>query len=247
MYLIFNFVHFLWCFTDCGPRTYVRLVRWLLVALHFYVCRVRYTVHPCLFAEDGAFILASTLVPEEDLGTHSAWLSPGWRSAFVLGAWNRHVLKKWNMEKLRVCFASDYSEIFLRCLWNEWSLCWFCFEFSLSCTYNCWSIAECCRLAQCIWSLILCIFCDVLLTVVHVLMCVWCVGCWLPCIFTSVEFDILCILAFSQKMEHSSSPAPWCQKRIWALTVLGSVLLKYRHLCWAHETDMFWKSGTWRN
>ena len=139
------------------------------------------------------------------------------------------------MEKLRVCFASDYSEIFLRCLWNEWSLCWFCFEFSLSCTYNCWSIAECCRLPQCIWSLILCIFCDVLLTVVHVLMCVWCVGCWLPCIFTSVEFDILCILAFSQKMEHSSSRAPWCQKRIWALTVLGSVLVEDRHLCWAHQ------------
>ena len=76
----------------------------VLISLHFYIFRDRYTVHPRLFADDGAFILASTLVArstsgtnvlarikapslvqEMDLDAHSAWLSPAWRSAFVLG------------------------------------------------------------------------------------------------------------------------------------------------------------------
>ena len=100
MYLIFNFVMFYWLWSTnfCAFGA--------LVALHFYVCRDGYTVHPCLFAEDGAFILASTLVPEEDLGTHSAGLSPAWRSAFVLGASTCRDMF-WNMS-----FGAEIRNIF---------------------------------------------------------------------------------------------------------------------------------------
>ena len=45
-----------------------------LVALHVYLCRDRYTPQFCLFADDGAFILASTLVPVEEFDDQSAWL-----------------------------------------------------------------------------------------------------------------------------------------------------------------------------
>ena len=46
----------------------------VLVVLHFYPSRDRYTVHFCLFADDEAFILASTLVPVEEFDDQSAWL-----------------------------------------------------------------------------------------------------------------------------------------------------------------------------
>ena len=45
-----------------------------LVALHVYLSRDRYTAHFCLFADDEAFILASTLVPVEEFDDQSAWL-----------------------------------------------------------------------------------------------------------------------------------------------------------------------------
>ena len=57
----------------------------VLVALHFYIFRDRYTVHSCLFAEDGAFILASTLVPVEEFDDQSAWLRVvNGRSTFLI-------------------------------------------------------------------------------------------------------------------------------------------------------------------
>ena len=181
----------LWCFTDCDPCTLVLLVRWLLVALHFYMFRDWYTVHSCLFADDGAFILASTLVPVEEFDDQSAWLRAFGGSTFLLDAWNRHVLKKWNnKEKLNAC------KVIIVKLWNEWSLCWFCFEFWPNCTIL--LVVECCRLAQCICSVILCIFCDVTdcdpRTSVRLVR-------WLHCIFACLEIDILYTLAFSQKME----------------------------------------------
>ena len=61
--------------------------------------------------------------------------------------------------------------------------------------YNCWRIVERCRLAQFICSRILCAFWNLLLIVITVLLCVWCVGCWLCCIFTCLEIDILYTLA----------------------------------------------------
>ena len=176
MYLIFNFVYILnilQSFTDCDSRNSVRLVGWLLIALHFYMFRDWYTVHSCLFADNGAFILASTLVPVEEFDDQSAWLRVvNGGSTFLLDAWSRHVLK---------CS-------------NEWSLCWLCLEFWPSCTIL--LLVECCRLAQCICYIIYFVY------------ILWCstdrdprtsvrLVLWLPCIFTSVEIDILCILAFS--------------------------------------------------
>ena len=57
---------------------------WLHCAFAFF--GDRYTVHPCLFADDGAFILASTLVPEIDLEAQSAWLRVFGGSTFLLDA-----------------------------------------------------------------------------------------------------------------------------------------------------------------
>ena len=59
-------------FIDRDSRTSVRFVRWLLAVLHFYMFRDRHIVHFCLFREAGAFILASTLVPEMDLEAQRA-------------------------------------------------------------------------------------------------------------------------------------------------------------------------------
>ena len=168
MYLSCNFVHdfvmFYWSWS-----TYFCAFG-VLISLHFYIFRDRYTVHPRLFADDGAFILASTLVArstsgtnvlarikapslvqEMDLDAHSAWLRVFGGYPFLLDAWNRHVLKKWNMKKLRVCFASDYSEISFK--WVKFLLILFWIFAEL---YNCWSIVDCCRLAQCICPVILC-------------------------------------------------------------------------------------------
>ena len=39
------------CSADCDSRTSVRLVRWLLVVLHFYMFRDWYIVHSCQFSE----------------------------------------------------------------------------------------------------------------------------------------------------------------------------------------------------
>ena len=210
-------VYILWCSTDRDPRTSVRLVRWLLVALRFCMVRDWYTVHSCLFADDGAFLLASTLVPVEEFDDQSAWLRVvNGGSTFLLDAWSRHVLK---------CS-------------NEWSLCWLCFEFWPSCTIL--LVVECCRLAQCI-CYILCVFCYVLLIVIHVLLCVWCVGCWLHRIFTWLENDILYTLAFSQMMELFCSRALWCQRKSLTIRVLGSGwLMEDPHSCSTHEADMFW-------
>ena len=134
------------------------------------------------------------------------------------------------------------SRYVLKCS-NEWSLCWLCFEFWPSCTIL--LVVECCRLAQCICSVILCIFCDVTdcdpRTSVRLVL-------WLHCIFACLEIDILYTLAFSQKMELLYSRAHQCQRLIWKLTVLGSGCLEDLQSCSTHETNMFWKSGTrWRN
>ena len=371
---VIYFVYILWCSTDRDPRTSVRLVRWLLVALRFCI------FWRSIYCASLPFRRRWSIHPREHLGArrgsgHSQCLAQSWLKIGICAG-----------RMKQTCFEKvEHGETkSLLCKW----LFWYISEMSLKWVksllilfwifaelYNCWSIAECCRLAQCTWSLILCIFwifCNLLPIVIHVILCFWWVGCWLHCIFTCLEIDILytlafsqimellysralwcqwksltirvlgsgwlledphscstheadmiwnvqmsevfadcvlnfgrvvqffwlwnvvdwhnafviyfvyilwcstdrdprtsvrlvrwllvalrfcifleidilCILAFSQKMEHSSSRAPWCQKRIWALTVLGSVLVEDRHLCWAHETDMFWKSGTWRN
>ena len=51
IHLFYDFVYILKSFTDCDYRTSVRLVRWLLVVLHFYMFRDWYIVHSCQFSE----------------------------------------------------------------------------------------------------------------------------------------------------------------------------------------------------
>ena len=138
------FVMFYWC----DPRTSVLLLRWLHCIFTCLEIDIR-TVYSCLFADDGAFILASTLVPVEEFDDQSAWLRVVYAGSTFLDAWSRHVVKKWrNMEKIRVCYVSDcsemsfkVSEVFADCVLNFDDL------------YNGWRIVERCRLAQCSCSL----------------------------------------------------------------------------------------------
>ena len=82
------FVMFYWC----DPRTSVLLVRWLHCIFTCVEIDMR-TVHSCLFADDGAFILASTLVPVEEFDDQSAWLRVVYAgSTVLLDAWSRHVV-----------------------------------------------------------------------------------------------------------------------------------------------------------
>ena len=134
-----------------------------LVALLVYLCRDRYTPHFCLFADDEAFLLASTLVPVEEFDDQSAWLRVVNEDPHSCSTHEGHVLK---------CS-------------KEWSLCWFCFEFWPSCPSL--LVVECCRLAHCICSLILGYFvmfywCDPRTSVLLVR--------WLHCILTCLEIEI---------------------------------------------------------
>ena len=117
---------------------------------------------------------------------------------------------------------------------SEWSLCWFCFEFWPSCTIL--LVVECCRLAQCICSLILGYF-VMFYWLWSTYFCAF--VCWLPCIFTCLEIDILYTLAFSQKMALLSSRAHWCQWKSLTIRVLGSGwLMEDPHSCSTHEADI---------
>ena len=149
------------------------------------------------------------------------------------------------MEKIRVCYVSDCSEIsfkmsevFADCVLNFDDL------------YNGWRIVERCRLAQSSCSLNLRDFGMFYWSWFSYFCAFGALVRWLHCILTCLEIEIRtvhsCLFADDGAFILASKlgPVEECDDQSAWLRVLN----EDPHSCSTHETDMFWKSGTtWRN